>query len=81
MSKRIVLEKLFSGASALTVAVSGVSAASLLSVNASNEVSSAVQDTMESLSVIFDSINSVMDGNSEFAYNANPESEAFRNRI
>lgn len=71
MSKRIVLTKLFSGASALTVAVSGVSAASLLSVNASNEVSSAVQDTMESLSVMFDSISSVMEGNSEFAYNAN----------
>lgn len=71
MSKRIVLTKLFSGASALTVAVSGVSAASLLSVNASNEVSSAVQDTMESLSVMFDSISNVMEGNSEFAYNAN----------
>ena len=71
MSKRIVLAKLFSGASALTVAVSGVSAASLLSVNASNEVSSAVQDTMKSLSVMFDSISNVMDGNSEFAYNAN----------
>lgn len=71
MSERIVLTKLFSGASALTVAVSGVSAASLLSVNASNEVSSAVQDTMESLSVMFDSISNVMEGNSEFAYNAN----------
>lgn len=71
MLRKSIFTKLFSGASALAVAASGVNAVSSISINASNEIPDALQNTLSSLSEAFDSLNAAMEGNSEFAYNAN----------
>lgn len=71
MLRKSIFTKLFSGASALAVAASGVNAVSSISINASNEIPDALQNTLTSLSEAFDSLNAIMEGNSEFAYNAN----------
>lgn len=71
MLRKSIFTKLFSGASALAVAASGVNAVSSISINASNEIPDAFQNTLSSLSEAFDSLNAAMEGNSEFAYNAN----------
>lgn len=71
MLRKSIFTKLFSGASALAVAASGVSAVSSISINATNEIPDALQNTLSSLSEAFDSLNAAMEGNSEFAYNAN----------
>lgn len=71
MLRKSIFTKVLSGASALAVAASGVSAVSSIGINASNEISDALQNTLSSLSEAFDSLNATMEGNSEFAYNAN----------
>lgn len=71
MIKKFIGTKFLSGVSAVAVAVSGITAVSTASVSAAIEFPDAYQSAMMSINEIYDSVNNALEGNSEFAYNAN----------